>query len=93
MKHINPVGHGELYLKLKNKHREEWEAIQTKYGLQRHYFREYGRVENINSNSHRFIFFRVKLGESLDYLLQAFRDLGLQARIKSQLKKITGKNN
>ena len=88
MKHINPVGHGELYLKLKNKHRDEWKAIQTNYGLERHYFREYGRLENVNEHRHPFIFLGIKFGESFNYLLQAIRDFGFEARIKSRLKKI-----
>lgn len=85
MKHINPVGQGELYEKLQNTHTGEWIEIQEKYGIKRHYFYEYGRLGIVNNKNLALLFSWNKIKESKRYLVQSIRDLGYDKTIPKRL--------
>ncbi|AEV33907.1 Protein of unknown function (DUF707) [Owenweeksia hongkongensis DSM 17368] len=88
MKHTNPVGEGELYAKLKHRHQQEWVSIQKKYGIKKHYFTEFSRLEWSNRKYNKLNYLKNKLSEKALFAKQKFNDYGLKHRIKSRVSKV-----
>lgn len=88
MRHTKEVGGGELYEKINNTHRKEYEDIIKNYGAKEHSFFEYSRLEYSGIQNNRLPYLFNKLTEKLVYVKQGINDLGLSYRFKSRLAKI-----
>jgi uncharacterized protein DUF707 len=89
MKHIHPVGKGELYKKIGDPH-GDWDAVVKKYGTKKHNYQEYGRLLKVNSSVNVLQFGRYKFVERMKQMKKDYNDYPLSARIKNKLNKIKG---
>ncbi len=86
MKHIHPVGKGELYKKIGDPYKD-WQEVVKKYGTKRINYQEYGRLLKVNAHTAPIQFTRYKMVEQFNRLKQAYNDYDLPSRIRSQLHK------
>lgn len=84
MKHVNPVGGGDLYKKLGISPHIEWDDIVNIYGAKKQNYVEYGRYQLINSKTSRptFIFYQLK--QFISKLKRYWNDYDLLSRVRSR---------
>jgi hypothetical protein len=90
MRHIHPVGKGELYQKIGVDPYDEWAAIVAQYGAKRQNYTEYGRLLPVNKHSNRLYRWWYRGKEFLNKSRQTWNDYDLPSRVKSRLSKISG---
>jgi len=90
MRHIHPVGKGELYQKIGVDPHDEWAAIVAHYGAKRQNYTEYGRLIPVNKQNNRLYRWWYRGKEFLNKRRQSWNDYDLPSRIKSRLSKISG---
>jgi hypothetical protein len=85
MKHINPVGGGELYKKIDEDPHESWESVVEEFGATKNSFTEHGRFLIVDQKRNRVLRMFNKMSEKIDKTKQAYLDYGLSYRIKNRL--------
>jgi len=85
MKHIHPVGGGELYTKIQTDPGDDWNIVVQKYGAIKNHFTEYGRCMVVNKDKNQLLKLIYIIQERLSKLKQRYLDYGLSYRIKSKL--------
>jgi hypothetical protein len=88
MRHTLPVGGGELYVKIGIDPHDEWREIIDHYEAKKHDFKEYGRLQLVDSRNNRLQFLMYKQKEKMASLRQAWNDYDLKSRIMNKGNKI-----
>jgi hypothetical protein len=88
MKHVNPVGGGDLYKKIGVNPHDEWKNIVQKYGAKKQNYREYGRYLLINNKRNRLLFAAYQMKEFKAKILRIWNDYDLTSRVKSRSQKL-----
>ncbi len=91
MRHIHPVGKGELYVKIGVNPHDEWADIVARYGARRQNYTEYGRLLPVNKNSNRRTFLFYQWKEFLAKKKQTINDYDVMSRVRSQRDKLLGR--
>jgi len=91
MRHIHPVGKGELYQKIGVNPHDEWADIVARYGARRQNYTEYGRLLPVNKNSNRRTFLFYQWKEFLAKKRQTINDYDIMSRVRSQRDKLLGR--
>jgi len=91
MRHIHPVGKGELYQKIGVNPYDEWADIVARYGARRQNYTEYGRLLPVNRNSNRRTFLYYQWKEFLARKRQTINDYDIMSRIRSRRDKLLGR--
>jgi hypothetical protein len=86
MKHIHPVGVGELYTKLDIDPKKEWELVTRKYEASKNRYFECGRYLIVDNKNNRMIRACNKISQAFLRLKQSYLDLGLAYRLQNKLK-------
>ena len=87
MRHTMPVGGGELYQKLGVSPHVEWEKIADMYGAKKHYYKELGRLQYVNSEHSPFNYLSMRTFDKYRDIKRVINDFGLIPRIKSRASK------
>jgi hypothetical protein len=85
MRHIHPVGQGELYQKIGVDPHDEWNSITTRYGAKKENYTEYGRLMRVNKGSNRAAFFFYRWKEFMARRKQDWNDYDLMSRVKNKI--------
>ncbi|EHQ28620.1 DUF707 domain-containing protein [Mucilaginibacter paludis] len=85
MRHINPVGGGELYKKINENPHQAWDSAVKDFDAIKNSFTEYGRLLIVNNKKNRVLRTLNRLSEKKNKLKQAYLDYGLSYRIKNRL--------
>src|SRR5690606_35113628 len=88
MKHVNPVGGGDLYKKIEVDPHDEWEDIVEKYGAKKQNYIEYGRYLLVNNKTNRLIFAFYQLEQLGAEVKRSWNDYDLASRIKNKSRKL-----
>jgi hypothetical protein len=86
MKHIHPVGKGELYKKINDPY-NDWMGVVEKYGTKYINYVEYGRLMKVDEKTNAFTFARYKFVEKIGLIKKSFSDYPLSERIKNRMGK------
>lgn len=90
MQHTQPVGGGELYVKIGVDPHEEWTAITTAFDAKKHNYREYSRYELVGKKNNRVRYFFYRLGALLHSGRRAWNDYDVMSRVISKKNKWLG---
>jgi hypothetical protein len=74
MRHIHPVGKGELYTKIGTEPLKEWTDIINKYGAEGYKFEEYGKICFINEKSYRLSYWYDRYKDKFVKIERSFKD-------------------
>jgi hypothetical protein len=89
MKHIHPVGKGELYKKINDPY-NDWMDVVKKYGTKFINYVEYGRLLKVTPASNSLLFKRYKFVEKIGLIRKSYSDYPLSERVKKRLSKALG---
>ena len=81
MKHIHPVGKGELYKKINDPY-NDWVAVTKKYGTKFINYVEYGRLIKVNYTHNTLLFKRIKFIEKIGLIRKSYSDYPFSAARK-----------
>jgi hypothetical protein len=84
MRHINPVGKGELYNKIDNPY-IDWMNAVKQYGTKKINYIEYGRLLLVNPETNSFLFKWYKFVEKIGLIKRSYHDYPLLERVKNRL--------
>jgi hypothetical protein len=88
MRHTQPVGGGELYVKIGVDPEEEWISITNAYGARKQNYREYGRLQLVDKHHKRVHYLLYQFEHYLMSLKRIWNDYDLNSRIRNQKNKL-----
>lgn len=86
MRHIHPVGKGELYNKIEDPY-TDWMDVVKKYGSITINYVEYGRLLKVNKGTNSWLFRKYKFVEKIGLIRKSYQVYPFWERVKNRLSK------
>jgi hypothetical protein len=91
MRHTQPVGGGELYVKIGVNPEDEWIEITNVYGARKQNYREYGRLQLVDKSHKQLYYLLYQFNQYVMSIKRIYNDYDVNSRIKSRAGKFLKK--